>query len=652
MSITIEHMKAADFKPREVKYVDVNQHFPIFDGLYKETDDPKPLIQVGPKGVGKSLSYAAYARKHEIPLITFDCSEDVRRSQLVGMFILRGTETPFVLGPLTTAFEVANEHGQCIVILEEVNALTPQMQKLLNGCCDFRRRIEVPECKRVFELKKGAKVWFTGTMNTCFHPETDVLTPDGVKKVTELKAGDPVYSFNMEAGKVELDTVVNVWANWSDRLVRVSNQHVNLRVTPNHRLVVRRARGDKPWTKETVETMAEVCEAIRPTDTSWAYPKPFDLPDGKEQEMIDLARDPAWMPQTNGKYTCRTQYRMDDFLELLGWYVSEGSTYSGQTGEYKVYIAQNKPHGQMKIKAVLDRMEITFHEEKHHETGLVKGFTFNDKVLFHALRFFGGTYSEEKKIAHELFTLSKRQLGILFDAMYAGDGDEVKERTSEYLARTMKPGAKLFRSKRYSTKSPQLYKDTLWLATFLGYTTTRHAQENDGVGMYRIGLRPAKAETTHLEYEEVEYEGWVIDVEVAKNRTLFAGEDGKFLGVSNSVYGGVYALNEDLKSRVRLLTVNYPAPAEEKKILSETLNGASKKLQPKQIDNVLLLAHETRQNALDYALSTRDVVQVCEDIAAIGPERALRLALGKFDGDDRATVKARVESIFGVKVEA
>lgn len=134
-------------------------------GLYDKLAFTNGLMLVGPKGIGKSLSVAAYAAKNKIPQIAFDCSEDVRRSHLLGGFVLRGGDTPFVLGPVTTAFEVANEVGSCILTLEEANTLTPQMQKVLNGILDFRCRVEVPEAKKVFQLNPGAKLWVVGTMN-------------------------------------------------------------------------------------------------------------------------------------------------------------------------------------------------------------------------------------------------------------------------------------------------------------------------------------------------------------------------------------------------------------------------------------------------------------------------------------------------------
>ncbi len=134
--------------------------------LYDKLEFKSNLILVGPKGVGKSLSVAAYCRDRSYPMVTVDCSEDTRRAQLIGNFILRGNETPFILGPIPTAFEVANEVGFCVLILEEINALSPQMQKVLNPITDFRRKLEVAEIGSVFRLKGEAKLWVVGTMNS------------------------------------------------------------------------------------------------------------------------------------------------------------------------------------------------------------------------------------------------------------------------------------------------------------------------------------------------------------------------------------------------------------------------------------------------------------------------------------------------------
>ena len=171
----IERLSADEYVAREgLVYVDTRELHPLYEKLAFRAN----LILVGPKGEGKSLSAAAFCAKHGYPVITFDCSEDVRRSHLIGTFTLRGNETPFILGPLTTAFEVANEKGHCVLILEEINALTPQMQKVLNPIADWRQAIEVPEAKRVFRLKPEAKLWIVGTMNTALYGGVYALNED------------------------------------------------------------------------------------------------------------------------------------------------------------------------------------------------------------------------------------------------------------------------------------------------------------------------------------------------------------------------------------------------------------------------------------------------------------------------------------------
>ena len=173
--LQVERLSVADYIPKEgLVYIDTRELHPLYDKLAFHAN----LILAGPKGIGKSLSVASYCAQHKLPVITFDCSEDVRRSHLLGMFVPRGNETPFILGPLTTAFEIANEVGKCVLIFEEINALTPQMQKVLNGTTDFRRSIDVPECKKIFRLKPEASLWVVGTMNNAAYGGVYALNED------------------------------------------------------------------------------------------------------------------------------------------------------------------------------------------------------------------------------------------------------------------------------------------------------------------------------------------------------------------------------------------------------------------------------------------------------------------------------------------
>lgn len=173
--------------PDRVKYLD---HGGML-GMYDKVAFNVPMILVGPKGVGKSLSVFAYAALRGIPLITYSCSEDARASNLVGMLTLRGDETPFVCGPLVAAIETANAVGRAILLLEEINALTPQMQKLLNGITDFRKRIEAPVAGRVFDLRPDAQLWVVGTMNFSAYGGVNALNEDLKSRFAMLPLGYP-----------------------------------------------------------------------------------------------------------------------------------------------------------------------------------------------------------------------------------------------------------------------------------------------------------------------------------------------------------------------------------------------------------------------------------------------------------------------------
>ena len=107
--IQIERLQASDYyADPDLVFVDVFDLHDLYDRLAFKSN----LILVGPKGIGKTLSVASWCGKQDIPIITFDCSEDVRRAQLLGTFFLRDqNSSPFVLGPLTTVFELAYYWG-------------------------------------------------------------------------------------------------------------------------------------------------------------------------------------------------------------------------------------------------------------------------------------------------------------------------------------------------------------------------------------------------------------------------------------------------------------------------------------------------------------------------------------------------------------
>jgi DNA polymerase I len=78
-------------------------------------------------------------------------------------------------------------------------------------------------------------------LNACFTADTEVLTPDGLKKITEFRPGDLVYTLNENLGCVEIKPVLECQHFvYNGSLVEIRARHVSWAVTDNHSLYVGR----------------------------------------------------------------------------------------------------------------------------------------------------------------------------------------------------------------------------------------------------------------------------------------------------------------------------------------------------------------------------------------------------------------------------
>lgn len=121
-------------------------------------------------------------------------------------------------------------------------------------------------------------------MAKCFHPDTEVLTPNGWVKMRDLN-GEPI----MQAWLKGTDESVEFeWTseytcplekNTHDRLVHLNNEGMDLTVTPDHRMVVQKSAASKEW---SVVTPYEV-------EKSRCWPNAGVLREGKSKDT-DIVR--------------------------------------------------------------------------------------------------------------------------------------------------------------------------------------------------------------------------------------------------------------------------------------------------------------------------------------------------------------------------
>lgn len=77
------------------------------------------------------------------------------------------------------------------------------------------------------------------TFAKCFHPDTEILTPEGWKKIDHLTLGDKVAAVYPDTNGSVLvwEKPTQLTDRFSEELVHLKNEGINLRVTPDHRML-------------------------------------------------------------------------------------------------------------------------------------------------------------------------------------------------------------------------------------------------------------------------------------------------------------------------------------------------------------------------------------------------------------------------------
>jgi|AntDeeMinimDraft_4_1070355.scaffolds.fasta_scaffold00161_9 DNA polymerase elongation subunit (family B) len=419
----------------------------------------------------------------------------------------------------------------------------------------------------------------------CFTPDTEVLTPRGVEDIRELDIGDEVYSIDPDTLEMERKPVVETheYPEYRGELVDIETSKIDFNVTPNHRMLVR-----KNETNGITEDGYSFVEAGDLDDaTNYELPHDWDGPDPEPIEEIDLTElidgeyevwvrpsvhghtftaELGWTPrrvpkadigktgyvftadefeahreyiedvceisfihrESGRKWIPRT-YDGDDFLELLGWYATEGSVYTSEEKQFgdqfsgsatTISLAQDTPaddavvtdggSDHAAIGSLLDRLGFDYYVDEN-------GYQFTSKLLGNLLRELCGKNSFEKRIPEMVFDASRTQKESFLDTLIAGDGDRQPN------------------SWRYSTASERLRDDVLRLCAHLGVT----ANYNEDNGTWRIYVTENAKNTLrmHRSSSQSTADDGVYCVTVEDNHTLLAGRNGKFQFVGQSLYG-------------------------------------------------------------------------------------------------------------------
>ncbi|ABW68937.1 CbbQ/NirQ/NorQ/GpvN family protein [Desulfosudis oleivorans] len=136
-------------------YLPVGDEVELFTAAYEAKI---PVLLKGPTGTGKTrfVEYMAYMlgkqlkRKKGLPVITVACHEDLTTTDLVGKFLLKGEETVWMDGPLSTAVK---KGGICY--LDEIVEARKDTTVIIHPLADHRRILPVDKKGTVIEAHES-----------------------------------------------------------------------------------------------------------------------------------------------------------------------------------------------------------------------------------------------------------------------------------------------------------------------------------------------------------------------------------------------------------------------------------------------------------------------------------------------------------------
>jgi hypothetical protein len=238
----------------------------------------------------------------------------------------------------------------------------------------------------------------------CVHPETEVMTKTGWKLIGDVKIGEDVASIdpNYQMDWYPAKNVVSF--DYAGDMVELdSRAGLRMSVTPNHKLLLAGQRNEK-W---------RFCKAEdRPAYTNLVYGGRYV---GKSKHSsLKFTRPKGRGHGTNSNSIDKIP--MDEWLEFLGWYLSEGSAFGGKNSP-RVNIRQTKPAPD------LDALIARLPWRAHSISG--EGHLIFSRQLYEVLKPLGNTYT--KRVPQYVFECSAAQIEIFLHAFSRGDGHFGKE---------------------------------------------------------------------------------------------------------------------------------------------------------------------------------------------------------------------------------
>jgi DNA-directed RNA polymerase II subunit RPB2 len=242
-----------------------------------------------------------------------------------------------------------------------------------------------------------------GDKMACALPTQQVLTNKGWIEIQHIDiAKHKVATLDVNGNMCYEYPVAKFEYNHNGEMYSVKNKQVEVVCTLNHKLYVKRrekTKGDKTY--ELIEAQNVIGKMVR-----------------FQKSMENVYPDVEWMELDD------KQYKMDDWLQLLGMFIADGSTNSGA-----IYISALKDRKIAFNTNILTKLGIKYKYDSINDKFIILKGPYPE-IYAHLDNLSVGALN--KYLPDYVWSLSKRQSIILLDALLQGDGHTYNDGFSRY----------------------------------------------------------------------------------------------------------------------------------------------------------------------------------------------------------------------------
>jgi len=305
-----------------------------------------------------------------------------------------------------------------------------------------------------------------GLNRACYSEDTYVLTEDGWKLHSDVSNTERIMVFSPRDDKMwyEKPSALLAYEN-SGEMVHFRSTLVDILTTPEHTIVCKWG-SSRPWRITQAKALVKK-RVILPAVADWVCK-------GSDMEWVEVPQFLKRNGSIGPTLLSAVKIPIATWLELAGYYLSEGGMDSKNHYNFTLAQSKKKPDYIDKIRYILRRLP--FHSHEYSDDTMVRWNVGNKQLCEYISGEFGEGH-QNKHIPSWIKNLPRHHLVTLFDSLLLGDG-------------TFRNG----RFIRYSSTSERLAYDVQEIAIKLGYSTNlrvAYAGYGRRDTLYQVTLRKA-----------------------------------------------------------------------------------------------------------------------------------------------------------------